>query len=317
MRGTNFTPGVLHRPNSCGETGCRLADGGALTLSADAGTPVRASVHRIQIFLCRGLQQAALISSFGIIVLAGCAHGVSAEDQEISMRQVDLAASLREEGNVPSALEHLRTALERDPENVEAYLLLAYIQAARTDYVNAEINASRGVAVMVNQQRVGARLAEARNLLGGILMNLGRFSEAAEVLHQAAVDAYNQTPHLAWYNLALAQSAAGNADEAVESLTEAIRLRATFCDGFYGIGQIRVQQERFADAEQALTRALTADPACSSSPALQGAWRLRGEARVHLGRQADATLDFQRCIELGPETDDGSRCQAVLDGGPS
>lgn len=233
------------------------------------------------------------------------------------MRQVDLAASLREEGNIPSALEHLRTALERDPENVEAYLLLAYIEAARTDYAHAEADARRGVAILVEQQRTGARLAEARNLLGGILMNLGRSDEAIEVLHEAAVDAYNQTPHQAWYNLALAQSSAGHTDDAVQSLTESVRLRPTFCDGYYGIGQLRSQQGRYEEAEQALTRALTAEAACGTAPTLQGAWRLRAEARQHLGHTQDATADFERCIELGPETEDGVRCQAVLDGGPT
>lgn len=230
------------------------------------------------------------------------------------MRQVDLAASLRQEGNIPSALEHLRIALDRDPENVEAYLLLAYIQAARSDFGTAERNARRGVELMVAQERGGSRLAEARNLLGGILMNLGRFDEAIVFFEQSALDAYNQTPHLAWYNLALAQSAAGRPDAALQSLTESIRLRPTFCDGFYGIGQILFQQDHLEQAEAALTEAVTVDAQCGNSAALQGAWFLRGQARLRLGRRDDAISDLERCIELGPNTEDGGRCQAVLDG---
>lgn len=232
------------------------------------------------------------------------------------MRQVDLAASLRTEGNLPSALEHLRIALDRDPENVEAYLLLAYIQAARSDFATAEANARHGVDLLVALDRGGSRLAEARNLLGGILMNLGRYDDAIAVLRESAVDAYNQTPFLAWYNLALAQSGAERPDEALQSLTEAIRLRPTFCDGYYGMGQILVQQGRLDQAEQALTRAVTADPQCGESAALQGAWLLRGQTRLRSGRREDAISDLERCIELGPNTEDGTRCQAILDGSP-
>ena len=233
------------------------------------------------------------------------------------MRQVELAASLRQEGNVPSALEHLRTALDHDPENVEAYLLLAYIQASRSDFASAETNARKGVDLMVATERGGARLAEARNLLGGILMNLGRFDDAIALLHASAVDAYNQTPHLAWYNLALAQTAAGRTADAIESLGEAVRLRPTFCDGYYGLGQLlATDANRLPEAETALTRAVSVDGACGTSVALQGAWRLRGELRNRLGRPDEATSDFERCIELGPETEEGLRCQAVLSGTP-
>lgn len=233
------------------------------------------------------------------------------------MRQVELAASLRLEGNIPSALEHLRTALDRDPENVEAYLLLAYIQASRGDFATAESNARQGVDLMIAQERGGARLAEARNLLGGILMNLGRSDEAISLLHDSAVDAYNQTPHLAWYNLALAQSSAGRRDDAIDSLGEAVRLRPTFCDGYYGLGQLLASDpNRLPAAEDALTRAVSAEASCGTSPALQGAWRLRGEIRTQLGRADDATADFERCIELGPDTEEGRRCQAVLSGTP-
>jgi len=233
------------------------------------------------------------------------------------MRQVELAASLRQEGNVPSALEHLRTALDHDPENVEAYLLLAYVQASREDFAAAESNARKGVDLMVHQARGGARLAEARNLLGGILMNLGRSDEAISLLHESAVDAYNQTPHLAWYNLALAEAAANRREDAIESLGEAVRLRPTFCDGYYGLGQLlAADPNRLNDADIALSRAVSAEPSCGSSAALQGAWRLRGEVRTQLGRRDEATSDFERCIELAPETEEGRRCQAVLSGPP-
>lgn len=298
-----WRPDSARDPLSVGRQG---GEPGGLTPSGAAGTPTPGHVSK------RFVPFRFLV----LLALVGCGDRITAEDQEFSMRQVDLAASLRQEGNIPSALEHLRIALDRDPENVEAYLLLAYIQAARSDFGTAEGNARRGVELMVAQQRGGSRLAEARNLLGGILMNLGRFDEAVVYFQESALDAYNQTPHLAWYNLALAQSAGHHDEAALQSLTEAIRLRPTFCDGYYGIGQILFQEERFEQADSALTQAVTVDPQCGDSAALQGAWSLRGQVRLRLGRRDDAISDLERCIELGPNTEDGRRCQAVLDGHP-
>lgn len=282
--------------------------GGGLTPKTRPGTPRSVAI--------RGNQRRAM--ALGVaLALGGCAPTITAEDQEISMRQVDLANSLRLEGNAPAALERLEVALRHDPDNPDAHLLLAFIHASRQDYPTAERSARRGVQILVVRQIGGARLAEARNLLGGILMNLGRHDEAVEVLRAAAVDPYNQAPHLAWYNLAMAESAAGRPDEALTALTESVRLRANFCDGFYGMGQLLYQQERLAESEAALSRALVADPTCASSPAMQGAYRLRGEVRTRLGRSGEATADFERCIELGPESEEGVRCQAVLDGAPA
>ena len=74
------------------------------------------------------------------LLAAGCATTSQAgtPDGERSYREFQLAASLRDEGQVAGAIEHLRKALELDPDNAEAHLLLGFIQMERRDFENAE-----------------------------------------------------------------------------------------------------------------------------------------------------------------------------------
>jgi Flp pilus assembly protein TadD len=95
---------------------------------------------------------------WGLVWLAclalGCAttSASGTPDGERSYREFQLAASLRDEGQTASAIEHLRKALDLDGNNAEAHLLLGFIQMERRDYQNAEEHLST------------ATLAEARNI---------------------------------------------------------------------------------------------------------------------------------------------------------
>lgn len=232
---------------------------------------------------------------------------------ERSFREFQLAASLRDEGQTASAIEHLRKALELDSSNAEAHLLLGFIQMERRDYANAEQHLSAGIKLLEKQKRGGSTLAEARNIYGLCLMELGRYDEAIVVLRQSAEDELNTAPHLAWGNLGLAQLNVREYQEAVTSTMEAVRLQPRFCVGYFTMGQALWHLQQLKDAERALVSALQADPSCAKSPQLQGAWRLRGEVRARLGHRQDAVADLERCVELDPYSNDGRMCQTLLE----
>ena len=245
----------------------------------------------------------------------GCATTSAAgtPDGERSYREFQLAASLRDEGQTASAIEHLHTALDLDPNNAEAHLLLGFIQMERQDYSAAEEHLSTGIKLLEKQKRGGSTLAEARNIYGLCLIELERYDDATVVLRQSATDELNTAPHLAWGNLGLAQYRQGEYQEAVKSTMEAVRLEPRFCVGYYTMGQSLWRLQQLPDAERALSRALEADESCSNARQLQGAWRLRGEVRARLGHRQDAISDLERCIELDPYSNDGRMCQALLE----
>lgn len=281
------------------------------------------SVLGSTVVLREKFRTAVLLAVLGLS--SGCgARGPSEADIEQSMREFQLAASLRDEGRIPAALERLELALSLDPGNAEAHLLLGFMryEAAVRAHAGSERrrllessaeHLKKGVEILVDRDRAGAVLAEGRNLYGVVLIELGRYEEAEDVLRRSAHDEMNTSPHLAWGNLGLAQMMLGQLDEAVETLTQAVRLQPRFCVGYERLGRAEFERGRLEAAEDALVRATTADESCATNPLFQGAYRLRGEVRGRLGRPDEALSDFTRCVELGAHTEDGRACQGFLD----
>ncbi len=212
-----------------------------------------------------------------------------------------------------NAILHLHIALDLNPHNAEAHLLLGFIQMERRDYQKAEDEFRTAIKLLEKQKHRGSVLAEARNIYGLCLMELTRYDDAIVVLRRSATDELNTAPHLAWGNLALAQLELGEYQEVVKSTMEAIRLQPRFCVGYYTMGQALWHLQQLKDAEHALDSAINADPSCASSTQLQGAWRLRGEVRARLGHRQDAVADLEQCVELDPYSNDGRMCQSILE----
>jgi len=255
---------------------------------------------------------------WGLVWLAclviGCATttGATTPDGERSERELQLAAALRSEGQTANAIAHLHLALDLNPHNAEAHLLLGFIQMERRDYQKAEEELRTAIKLLEKQKSGGSALAEARNIYGLCLMELGRYDDAAVVLRQSATDELNTAPHLAWGNLALAQLELGEYQEVVKSTMEAVRIEPRFCVGYHTMGKALWHLQQLQDAERALDSAINADPSCASSTQLQGAWRLRGEVRARLGHRQDAIADLEECVELDPYSNDGRMCQTLL-----
>jgi tetratricopeptide (TPR) repeat protein len=221
---------------------------------------------------------------------------------------------MHEEGNTPGAFEHAQTALDLDPENAEAYLVLGMLHLERGTFDEAESSVLKGVEILGEAGSSGATLAEARNLLGAVFVERRKYAEAAEAYRASAADPLNRTPHLAWGNLGRVRILQGRPADALEPLLVAVRHQPRFCLGFLFLGEAYYQLDRFEEAEQALVQATEADESCADDARLQRAWRLRGETRARLGHREEAVQDFERCVELGPNSDDGRACQRVLEG---
>jgi Tfp pilus assembly protein PilF len=249
----------------------------------------------------------------------GCAGGVSPKDAERSMRQYELAVGLRGEGNAPGAYQALYKALEVDPDNARAHLLLAHMFLLDRDDNPAlnDAKAEEHFAEVLEIQASDSRkkpeqslVSEAHNGLGVLRIHQERYQEAVVSLLEAVSDLFNREAYMAWGNLGWAYYHLGKSDKAADALLRAVKLHPRFCVGYFRLGQAYVKLADHEKAEQAFTSAVSADERCSS---FQDAFHRRGEARMNLGLREEARADFERCVEIASGSDAGKSCRRYLE----
>lgn len=251
-----------------------------------------------------------------LLSLAGCRLGVSADDVNRSQKQFELALGLHQEGNTPGAFKTLYKALEYDPNNGKAHLLLANLFLLNRDEditrfdAEAETHFRRVVEIQGSDHAGEDTLAsQARNGLGVLFIHQGRLQEAIVELDMAISDLFNRDAYMAWGNIGWAYFELRNYQKAIDSLSRAVRLRRDFCVGHYRLGRAFLATKEFDKAEQSFTAAVEVDKRCD---VFQDAWQLRGEARMNMGNREDARSDFERCVELQPRSDSGQACSRYL-----
>jgi len=234
------------------------------------------------------------------------------------MKQYELAIGLQGEGNTPGAFQTLYKAIEIDPNNAKAHLLLAtlFLVSRDDNAPEYDVKSEKGFRKVLEIQASDARLpeeslvADARNGLGVLYIHQKRYPEAIAELEKAVADLFNRDAYMAWGNLGWAYLDQKVYPKAIDALVKAVRLRPQFCVGFFRLGSAYLATKDYEKAEQAATQAIEADKRCNT---FQDAWHLRGEARMNLGLRDDARGDFERCVELAAQTDTGKACSRFLE----
>lgn len=234
------------------------------------------------------------------------------------MKQYDLAVGLRGEGNVPGAYQTLYKALEMNPDNAKAHLLLGHMFLLdREDNpkemdVKAEHHFREVLRIQGSEQaQVEHDLTpSAYNGLGVLYIHQGRHQAAIDELDKAVSDLFNREAYMAWGNIGWARLEMKDYPKAIEALRRAVKLAPQFCVGYFRLGQALLATKEHREAEEAATHAIEADARCGK---FQDAWHLRGEARMNLGSRDDARADFERCVEISNATPAGKSCTRYLE----
>lgn len=150
-----------------------------------------------------------------------------------------------------------------------------------------------------------AALARAYELSGGapqVALSLAEVELALERLDEAEAHARQALPSHEVAADLLAQIALRRDDLATaeELLRGAVETRGTRVEPLVTLTELRVRQERFADAVEVSSRALREFGARPDREVLRGLHYQRGLAFAGLGRAADAIAAFEREIELSP-----------------
>jgi len=246
----------------------------------------------------------------GVVLVTAACGGTAAEEAMRSQKEYELAVGLMNEQNLPGAFDHLFKAVELDPDNAEAHLLLGNLFMMRREDARAEHHLRESLRL---REVAHGPTADAHNSLGVLYIHAGRYDDAIRELRKAAGDLTNREPHLAFGNLGWAYQKKGAYRDAVQALQQSVTRQPRFCVGFLRLGETYLAMGDSTRAEQALTQCLEVDdPQCQ---ALQEAWHLRGQARARLGHREDAVADFERCVELEAQSDTGRACRRFLEAG--
>jgi tetratricopeptide (TPR) repeat protein len=220
---------------------------------------------------------------------------------------------MTEEHNLRGAIPQLESAIRLDPENAEAHVALGLLYGQLGYFDRAEAPLRRAVDLYalqsVNNESLRASLADARNSLGVILMNLERYDDALPILRLATEEITYGSQHLALGNYGLALIHRQRYPEAIEVLQRAVRRQPTFCVGNARLGEAYARANDAAHALEALDRAIATTVAGCDQ--FQNAFLWRAKARIELHQPDAAREDLQRCVTLGATTPEGQECTSL------
>lgn len=196
-----------------------------------------------------------------------------------------LGAALAAAGLYAESEPYLAHAVESNAQDADAAYNLAL--AAR------ELNKT-DVALSSIQTALAARLnfPEAENLLGVLLMQSGRASEAQSHLEKATRDAPDFAE--AWNNLGYLWLSAGKLDSSRTAVEKSLALAPGFPEALNNLGIIAARQGKADDAAKLFRKVLAADPENEQ------AGNNLGVLEAKQGHVSDAIETFKSVLEHNP-----------------
>jgi type IV pilus assembly protein PilF len=134
--------------------------------------------------------------------------------------QLDLARGYLENGDLARARGPLATALDIDPDSIEAHVLYAVLYERENEPEVAEYHYKKAL-------RTDNRNSQALNNYGGFLYRQNRYDDAVLVLRKLVEDTEYHLRAQAFENLGLAELRAGHPDKAEEAFNRAVVLNDT------------------------------------------------------------------------------------------
>lgn len=207
------------------------------------------------------------------------------------------ALRLQRQGDLAAAVAACRQVLRGAADDVEAWQLLAWIEAQRGG-VAASLEAYEKVAA------ARPRDAASHMNVGNALFELRQIEDALRCYDRAlAIDpAHSQT----MYNRGVSLAALGRHAEALASYERVLAAEPRHVDALYGTGNALASLGRPADAMIAFERALAVDPGRADI------WINRGNALQELCRLDEALACYARARVLEPSSPDALFHEALL-----
>lgn len=241
---------------------------------------IKAAPHKRRSYLKTGISTALLVS----FVSLGALSTSVASTNERSNRFYAEAVAEYEQGNMAEAIIQLRNAVQQDPENMDARLLLGKM------YLEDGTLASAVKELEIVYER--RRSDEAELLLGQAYFASGRFDDALRIVSNDALTSEMVVQkQIVRGDALLAQQ---KDEAAMRAYERALEVDADNKRARYGLARALSIQGEINRATRMMEELTEADP--SFAPA----WMLKGEIALSRGNKNEAFEAFNKAVELTP-----------------
>ncbi len=255
--------------------------------------------------------------------VAGCGAAQHV-DPAASEKVYQLGAQLFQQGQLRPAIEELLKATKLNPENADAFYLLAVISLQEAseaeDMMQAEACLQGQDLQLMKQEteehfkeaeerftralRLRADFSDAQNGLAVVALHFQRWDQAVEWSVRALSSPLYQSPWMAQGNLGLAYLNKRDFPRAAKELREAVFANPQFCVGRYRLAKVYYEIGNLDGAAEELEK-VAADPKCG----IQEAWHLLGLVSLKRGDRPRAQVAFQTCVALRPRSCIAKECR--------
>jgi Tfp pilus assembly protein PilF len=210
-----------------------------------------------------------------------------------------MGAGYFESREIALSIKELTTAIERDPNHLEAQHLLGFIYMGRRDY-------SKSLAHFNEALRIDPDYSIALNNRGALYLSMERWEDAKTDFERLLENPLYPTPELAHNNIGWAYYQTARHGLAAEHLRMAVFLRPGLCVAHNNLGLVHLAQNNRLEAANAFQTAITRCPDSYAEP------------HFHLGKMMmddghpKAVESFKMCVEIEPESNLGRRCRQYL-----
>ena len=204
---------------------------------------------------------------------------------------VQLALGYIEREQLAVAQEKLKKAIEQDPENIDAYTSMAYLQTIIEDYDEAENYYLEALDIKSNDPNI-------HNNYGGLLCQMGRYDDGLEEIKEAYDNPFYETQYLAYANAGSCYLKKGDYLQAEKMFRKVLREQPNHAPALYSMAELGIKTGKYRMARAYIQRYHT-----QTSPTASSLW-LQVQAEKALGAE-DYYLKYARqLLKEFPDSDE-------------
>jgi type IV pilus assembly protein PilF len=179
-----------------------------------------------------------------LLTLSACSTPSTSKKTATIEGMLNIAGAAINEGDHITALEYLNQAHALEPDHAKGHHLYALAYIGKREYKLAEESARQSV-------RLDPKFTAARNTLGKILMDLGKFNEAETLFKQAASDLLNREADRAKLNLGILYIKTLRPELAEHWLKQTLEDRTPIsCLAHFQLGKLALEKNELPKAER-------------------------------------------------------------------